>query len=144
MNLFEIASRNKLRVPTTKGDLTVEQLWDLPLKSANGLSLDSIAIALNKQLESKATSFVDEVQAPESSNTKVLFDIVLYIISVRKAEAKQAQEQAAKRSQLKFLKELKDRKRLESFESFSEEEINNLVSLDNLNNNLLTNNSSLK
>ena len=76
MNLFEIASRNKLRVPTTKGDLTVEQLWDLPLKSANGLSLDSIAIALNKQLESKATSFVDEVQAPESSNTKVLFDIV--------------------------------------------------------------------
>ena len=54
MNLFEIASRNKLRVPTTKGDLTVEQLWDLPLKSANGLSLDSIAIALNKQLESKA------------------------------------------------------------------------------------------
>nr|DAD64512.1 MAG TPA: hypothetical protein [Caudoviricetes sp.] len=127
MNLFEIASRNKLRVPTTKGDLTVEQLWDLPLKSANGLSLDNIAIALNKQLESKSISFVDEVQAPESSNTKVLFDIVLYIISVRKAEAKQAQEQAAKRSQLKFLKELKDRKRLESFESFSEEEINKQI-----------------
>lgn len=127
MNLFEIASRNKLRVPTTKGDLTVEQLWDLPLKSAKGLSLDSIAIALNKQLESKATSFVDEVQAPESSNTKVLFDIVLYIISVRKTEAKQAQEQAAKRSQLKFLKELKDRKRLESFESLSEEEINKQI-----------------
>lgn len=127
MNLFEIASRNKLRVTTTKGDLTVEQLWDLPLKSANGLSLDSIAIALNKQLESKATSFVDEVQAPESSNTKVLFDIVLYIISVRKAEAKQAQEQAAKQSQLKFLKGLRDRKRLESFESLSEEEINKQI-----------------
>lgn len=127
MNLFEIASRNKLRVPTTKGDLTVEQLWDLPLKSAKGLSLDSIAIALNKQLESKATSFVDEVQAPESSNTKVLFDIVLYIISVRKAEAKQAQEQAAKQSQLKFLKGLRDRKRLESFESLSEEEINKQI-----------------
>ena len=108
-------------------DLTVEQLWDLPLKSANGLSLDSIAIALNKQLESKATSFVDEVQAPESSNTKVLFDIVLYIISVLKAEAKQAQEQAAKQSQLKFLKGLRDRKRLESFESLSEEEINKQI-----------------
>lgn len=126
MNLFEIASRNKLRVPTTKGDLTVEQLWDLPLKSANGLSLDSIAIALNKQLESKATSFVDEVQAPESSKL-VAFDIVLYIISVRKAEAKQAQEQAAKQSQLKFLKGLRDRKRLESFESLSEEEINKQI-----------------
>jgi len=82
---------------------------------------------LNKQLESKATSFVDEVQAPESSNTKVLFDIVLYIISVRKAEAKQAQEQAAKQSQLKFLKGLRDRKRLESFESLSEEEINKQI-----------------
>ena len=80
MNLFEIASRNKLRVPTTKGDLTVEQLWDLPLKSANGLSLDSIAIALNKQLESSATSFVDEVQAPESCISNVLFEIVLYFI----------------------------------------------------------------
>ena len=82
---------------------------------------------MNKQLESKATSFVDEVQAPESSNTKVLFDIVLYIISVRKAEAKQAQEQAAKQSQLKFLKGLRDRKRLESFESLSEEEINKQI-----------------
>ena len=46
MNLFEIASRKKLRIPTTKGDLTVEQLWDLPLKST-GLSLDKIAIDLN-------------------------------------------------------------------------------------------------
>mgnify|MGYP003356496700 FL=1 len=82
---------------------------------------------MNKQLESKATSFVDEVQAPESSNTKVLFDIVLYIISVRKAEAKQAQEQAAKQSQLKFLKGLRDRKRLESYESLSAQEINKQI-----------------
>lgn len=40
---------------------------------------------------------------------------------------KQAQEQAAKQSQLKFLKGLRDRKRLESFESLSEEEINKQI-----------------
>lgn len=122
MNLFEIASRKKLRIPTTKGDLTVEQLWDLPLKST-GLSLDKIAIDLNKQLENTSVSFVDEVKDTKSTNTKVLFDIVLYIISVRKAEVKAQEEKLAKQSQLKFLEELQAKKRLANLESLSEEEI---------------------
>lgn len=122
MNLFEIASRKKLRIPTTKGDLTVEQLWDLPLKST-GLSLDKIAIDLNKQLENISISFVDEVKDTKSTNTKVLFDIVLYIISVRKAEVKAQEEKLAKQSQLKFLEELQAKKRLANLESLSEEEI---------------------
>lgn len=122
MNLFEIASRKKLRIPTTKGDLTVEQLWDLPLKST-GLSLDKIAIDLNKQLENTSISFVDEVKDTKSTNTKVLFDIVLYIISVRKAEVKAQEEKLAKQSQLKFLEELQAKKRLVNLESLSEEEI---------------------
>ena len=122
MNLFEIASRKKLRIQTTKGDLTVEQLWDLPLKST-GLSLDKIAIDLNKQLENTSISFVDEVKDTKSTNTKVLFDIVLYIISVRKAEVKAQEEKLAKQSQLKFLEELQAKKRLANLESLSEEEI---------------------
>lgn len=122
MNLFEIASRKKLRIPTTKGDLTVEQLWDLPLKST-GLSLDKIAIDLNKQLENTSISFVDEVKDTKSTNTKVLFDIVLYIISVRKDEVKAQEEKLAKQSQLKFLEELQAKKRLANLESLSEEEI---------------------
>lgn len=122
MNLFEIASRKKLRIPTIKGDLTVEQLWDLPLKST-GLSLDKIAIDLNKQLENTSISFVDEVKDTKSTNTKVLFDIVLYIISVRKAEVKAQEEKLAKQSQLKFLEELQAKKRLANLESLSEEEI---------------------
>lgn len=53
----------------------------------------------------------------------MLFDIVLYIISVRKAEVKAQEEKLAKQSQLKFLEELQAKKRLANLESLSEEEI---------------------
>jgi len=60
--MFEKASRSKLRFMSTKGLLTVEDLWDIPLTSKNGVSLDDIAKSLHKQIkESEETSFVEEV-----------------------------------------------------------------------------------
>ena len=32
MNIFEEASRKKIRVKTSRGSLSVEKLWDLPLE----------------------------------------------------------------------------------------------------------------
>ena len=53
MNLFEIATRKKLRFPSLKGELSAEQLWDLPLSSRVGLDLDNIAKAVNKDLKAE-------------------------------------------------------------------------------------------
>ena len=52
MDIFEKAAREKLRFDSPIGDLTTEQLWDLPLTSANiqRPSLDFMARAVSREL----------------------------------------------------------------------------------------------
>lgn len=87
MSAFEQAARLKLRFSTAKGDLTVEDLWDLPLISTvNKPNLDDIARGLFGQLKSDANvSFVIPEQKSDST-TQLKFDVVKHIIDVRLAE----------------------------------------------------------
>jgi hypothetical protein len=89
-DLFATASRKKFRFDTPQGQLAAEDLWDLPLQTTRTgrASLDTIAIALDKQIKNVGTvSFVDDAPAG-SEDLKAKFDIVLHIIEVRKAENK--------------------------------------------------------
>ena len=57
--LFEKANKLKVRFETNKGNVTTEDLWDMPLVSTTGFSLDAIAISLNRKLkETEEESFV--------------------------------------------------------------------------------------
>lgn len=95
MNIFEIASRNKIRFDSPKGQLSVEDLWDLPLSSKTGkANLDEIAVGLYGQLGSAATiSFVNPT-SKANGETQMKFDIVKHIIDVKVAENKSAAEAA--------------------------------------------------
>lgn len=87
--LFEIASREKYRFDSTKGQLAVEDLWRLPLKSKSGqASLDDIAKSLHSQSKNDDDiSFVDEnVKSDPTIQNK--FELVKYIIQVLLAEQK--------------------------------------------------------
>jgi hypothetical protein len=86
MELFEKASRLGLRFDTERGQITVEDLWHLPLTSNRGPSLDGIAMGLHEQLERhKTISFVDDNKNPDE-RLQLAFDVVLHIIKVRKEE----------------------------------------------------------
>ena len=103
--MFEKASRLKLRFDTPKGQLSVEDLWDLPLTSIVGkATLDSIAIELNKQLKnSDEVSFV-RAEKKSDPTVQLKFDIARHIIEVRMAEnAAAATERAASERQQKLL-----------------------------------------
>lgn len=87
--LFEKATRQKLRVATSKGNVSVEDLWDLSLTALN-----TIAVNLKKELKaSEEESFLD-VRSNSDITTKLRFDVVLYILNVKKEE-KVAREAAA-------------------------------------------------
>jgi hypothetical protein len=85
--MFEQAARLKVRYSTAKGQLTVEDLWDLPLTSTTGkANLNDIAKGLNREL--KNADDEDFVNRATSTNTELAlkFDIVKHIIAVRLAE----------------------------------------------------------
>ncbi len=57
MNIFENASKTKVRFETSKGEVSVEELWDLSLTS-----LDSIAKVISKELkEASEESFISKI-----------------------------------------------------------------------------------
>jgi len=87
--MFEIASRLKLRFESPKGQITAEDLWDLPLSStvAAKPNLDDIAKGLHRQLKAtnEEVSFVTPAAKP-SDDLQTKFDIVKHIIGIKIAE----------------------------------------------------------
>lgn len=95
--MFEKASKLKLRFGTMSGNCTTEDLWDLPLQSANKASLDSIAISLSKELKASGEeSFVNKAPAVNVL-LQLKLDIVKHIIAIKLAEKEQATKAAEKR-----------------------------------------------
>lgn len=91
-NIFEEASKIKLRIPVSAGLLTTEQLWDLPLKSTKNISLDSLATELyQKKSKNEIKSFVDDERKSDEL-IDLMFDLVLHVIKVKKDAAKAATE----------------------------------------------------
>lgn len=103
-NIFEYASRNKLRFASARGDLTVEQLWDVPLRSNDGFNLNAVAKATNEAV--KATNeenFVETTRTPGHVRVETAFEVVKYIIEVKLADeaaAKKRAENKLKREKL--------------------------------------------
>lgn len=97
-NIFMQASRVKLRFPSNKGDLTVEQLWDLPLSSKTAFDLDTIARAVYTQMNAVSEpSFVAVRSNPVKEKLELSLEIVKHIISVKMAENEVAAKRAAAR-----------------------------------------------
>lgn len=104
MSLFEIASKNKYRFQSPKGNLTTEDLWDLPLTSkTTKMCLDDLAKGIHKQLKDTSTiSFVlPKTHGDKELETKL--EIIKHIIAVRMEEADartKARENKQKRDQI--------------------------------------------
>ena len=125
MNVFEIASRKKMRFASPKGPLTVEQLWDLPLGSKNGASLDEVGKAVIRSQRSLGEESLVErdVNAELKGDLAVALEIVKHIISVKQAENQAAvSRQAARLRREKLLRALESKDET-AIASMSREEI---------------------
>lgn len=86
--MYKFAAQNKLRFPSCRGELTVEQLFELPLKSASGFDLNSVAQAINKELKTTGEeSFVEDVtEDPHRKALSVALEIVKDVIKTKQEE----------------------------------------------------------
>lgn len=122
INLFEIASKQKLRFTTVKGLLSTEDLWDLPLTTLNDL-----AKSLSKQVKEAGEESFIEVKSSANEKLDNMFEIVKHIIKVKLAEKevlKVAKENATKKAQIL---ELIHQKKNESLASMPVEELEKML-----------------
>lgn len=76
--MYKEATRIGLRVPTSKGLLSVEQLWSLDLEE-----LDTLAVKLEEGYKnSKSKSFLDK-KTTKDKYIKLQFDVVLDVLQTK-------------------------------------------------------------
>jgi len=123
-NLFITASRRKFRFASERGDLTVEQLWDLPLTAKSGFDLNNVARGVNNELKGLAEeSFVETSTNPRRKTLEQMLEIVKTVIATKQAESKAATDAAAKAALRAKLAEAIERKKDEKLGSASIEEL---------------------
>jgi len=120
--MFEKASKLKLRFTSTVGNITTEDLWDLPLPE-----LDMIAKALRTDVSASTEDSFIEKPTPKNTTLELKFDIVKHIIEVKLANkdsaAKRADTIAQKQKLLSILADKQD----EDLKGKSAEEIQKLI-----------------
>ena len=86
--MYKFAAQNRLRFPSNRGDLTVENLFDLPLKATNGFDLNSVAQAINTELKTTGEeSFVEDVtDDPRRKALAMSLEIVKDVIKTKQEE----------------------------------------------------------
>ena len=129
-NLFLQATREKFRFESSKGDLSVEQLWDLPLTSRTGFDLDTVAKAVNANLKSSnEESFVNVSNNPAVSRLQAQLEVVKAIIEVKLAQAEATKKRAEKAAERQRLMEVLHSKKDQELQGLSVEEIELRLSL---------------
>lgn len=99
--MYKEVSKQKLRFSTNKGNLTVEQLWDLSIQD-----LDNLAVSLQEDYESSGKkSFVLKKSAKDKT-TKLKFDVVLDILTTKVEEAEIAANKLERKEKNKKILEL--------------------------------------
>jgi len=126
--MFEYATRSKLRFSSTKGDLTLEQLWDVPLRSSDDFNLNAVAKAANKVIKDLSEeNFVETKKTAKHAQAEAKLAIVLYVIDAKKDEEEAAKKRAENKQEkeklLKFLAEKQDGKLSELSEKELEKRI---------------------
>lgn len=112
-NIFEYATRNKIRFDSARGQITIEQLWDVPLRATDGFNLDAVAKTVNQSLkDATEESFVSAVKTPVRERLEATLDIVKRVIEVKlsdeAAAKKRAENKIEKEKLLKILAEKQD------------------------------------
>ena len=120
-NLFEMATRNKMRFPSTKGELSVEDLWDLSDKD-----LDVVYKNLKDQeVKSTEESLLDDANVDPKLTAAI--GIVRYIFTTKRKEKLAEKERINKKQTQKKYIDALSKKQDEAIEKMSEAELRAMI-----------------
>jgi hypothetical protein len=132
INIFELASRTKVRFDTTRGEVMIEQLWDMPLTSKTGFDLDSVGQLIVSELELiNNRSLVNTSPNPRAGELTLKLDLIKHVIAVKQQENAERAAKAERAEKRKKLIDLLDKKQDEAMGALSVDEIKaQLTALD--------------
>lgn len=123
-NIFVYATRSKLRFSSIRGELSVEQLWDVPLRSRDDFNLNAIAKAVNKALkEVSEESFVETSKTVEHERREAAMETIKYVIDTKLAEEAAAKDRAARKQEKEKLLAILAEKQDGKLSALSEKEL---------------------
>ena len=122
MSIFKEATKLKLRFKA-KGNMSVEDLFDLPLTSKDGVSLNDIAKEIYKNIkEDSGVDFVGEVVETDRIE-ELKLQIVKEIIKDKKDDIKRKEESEVKKSHNANIDKLIAAKEAEALSNLSIEDL---------------------
>ena len=123
-NIFEYATRNQLRFASVRGELSVEQLWFVPLRSRDDFNLNSIAKTASKAFADAAEeNFVETTKTAEHTRLETALEIVKHIIATKLAEEEAARSRTAKAQEKQKLLRILAEKQEGKLSELSEKEL---------------------
>lgn len=124
INMFEIATRTKLRFVSPRGEISVEQLWDVPLRSKDDFNLDTIAKRANRDFKALVEeSFVSTERTPAHAKAELALEVVKHVIQTKLAEEETAKKRAANRAEKERLLEILAEKQAGALTALTEKEL---------------------
>jgi hypothetical protein len=121
-NLFEYAARNKIRFASVRGELSVEHLWDVPLRSRDEFNLNAVANKVWKDIISEE-SFVESEKTPEHVRRETALEIVKHVIAVKLAEEADAKRRVDNKIEKEKLLAILAEKQTGKLSELSEKEL---------------------
>ncbi len=120
-NIFELATRKRYRFPF-KGNIGVEDLWDLNLSS-----LDVVFKTLNNKLKQVKEDSLLEVRSAQDTEIENKVEIVKYIFKVKSEEQEAILKQREKAEQKQKILEALNEKKDEALKGKSVEELQSML-----------------
>lgn len=120
-NLFEVATRNKMRFPF-RGSLSVEDLWDLTPQN-----LDSIFKTLNSQLKQVEEDSLLNFKTEQDEVLDTKIEIVKHIVKIKLDEMNERAKAADKAARRQEIMEILSTKENEELHNKSPEELKEML-----------------
>lgn len=123
-DIFEYATRNKIRFASARGELSIEQLWDVPLRSKDDFNLNTVAQTVNRAMKAASEeSFVETARTALHVKLETTLEIVKHVIGVRLAEEEAAKKRAENKADKERLLAILAEKQAGKLSELSEKEL---------------------